>query len=45
MLPEEKVVIDEFEGKDNYAYTLQKQDYFIYNPLNSIPCLEMNAGW
>ena len=44
MLPEEKVVIDEFEGKDNYADTLQKQDYFIYNPMNFIPCLEMNAS-
>ena len=44
MLSEEKVVIDEFEGKDNYADTLQKQDYFIYNPAKSIQCLEMNAG-
>lgn len=22
---------------------MKKQDYFIYNPINSIQCLEMNA--
>lgn len=44
MAPEEKAVIDEFEGKDNYEQTIQKQDYFIYNPANSIQRLEMKAG-
>ena len=44
MEPEEKAVIDEFEGKDNYEKTIQKQDYFIYNPANSIQHLEMKAG-
>ena len=43
MKPEEKAVIDEFEGKAKYEETLKNQDYFIYNPMNSIQCLEMNA--
>lgn len=42
MQPEEKEVIDEFEGKEKYEETLKKQDYFIYNPMNSIQSLEMN---
>lgn len=43
MQAEEKAVIDDFEGKAKYEETLKKQDYFIYNPINSIQCLEMNA--
>lgn len=43
MQPEEKAIIDDFEGKSKYEETLMKQDYFIYNPMNSIQCLEMNA--
>lgn len=42
MQPEEKEVIDEFEGKEKYEETLKKQDYFIYNPMNSIQSLEMS---
>jgi len=41
MQPEEKEVIDDFEGREKYEETLEKQDYFIYNPINSIRCLEM----
>ena len=41
MQPEEKAVIDDFEGKAKYEETLSKQDYFIYNPMNSIQRLEM----
>lgn len=43
MQPEEKAVIDDFEGKSKYEETLIKQDYFIYNPINSIQCLEINT--
>lgn len=43
MQPEEKAVIDEFEGKSGYEETMTKQEYFIYNPMNSIQYLEMNA--
>ena len=42
MQPEEKAVIDAFEGKSKYEEALKKKDYFIYNPINSIQCLEMN---
>lgn len=42
MSQEERVIVDEFEGKKNYEETLKKADYFIYNPMNSIQCLEMN---
>lgn len=41
MQPDEKNVIDEFEGKEEYERTLQMQDYFIYNPEISGSCLEM----
>ncbi len=44
MSTEEKAVIDEFEGKDTYEKTMRNPDYFIYNPVNSIQCVEMKAG-
>ena len=36
MQPEEKAVIDEFEGKAKYEETLKNQDYFIYKYLSCI---------
>lgn len=43
MQPEEKAVIDDFEGKEKYGETLMKQDYFIYNSMDSIQCLGVNT--
>lgn len=43
MEPEEKAVIDEFEGEKEYKKTLLKQDYFIYNPVNIIQRLEVSS--
>lgn len=37
---EEKAVIDEFEGKESYEKVLVNADYYIYNPVNSIPMIE-----
>lgn len=42
MQVEEKAVIDDFEGKSGYEETMRKREYFIYNPMNSFPCLEMS---
>lgn len=41
MQPEEKAIIDEFEGKEEYEKTIERQEYFIYNPKTSISYLEM----
>lgn len=41
MKPEEKNIIDAFEGREEYERTLNMQDYFIYNPNSNILCLEM----
>lgn len=43
MQPEERAVIDEFEGRSGYEKTMMKQEYFIYNPADSIPCIGMKA--
>lgn len=41
MTLDERNIIDEFEGKEEYEKTLKRQDYFIYDSSSSIPCLEM----
>lgn len=38
---ESKRVIDEFEGEKSYKDTLNNAEYFIYDPKNSLPKLEM----
>lgn len=40
---EERSVVDEFEGKDSYADTLAKADYFIYDP-KTMPLLEQEIA-
>lgn len=40
---EEKEVVEAFEGRSSYEKTLRQQDYFIYNPKNSILGIEMSA--
>lgn len=40
---EERAVIDEFEGRFGYEKTMMKQEYFIYNLADSIPCIGMKA--
>lgn len=37
--PEERVVIDEFEGKESYQDTIIRSDYYIYNPKTSLPLI------
>lgn len=39
MTPEEKSVINEFQGEDDYRYTLEHADQFIYDPKSSVPLL------
>ena len=42
MTPEEKETIDSFEGgESSYESTMLNADYFIYNPNQEIPSLEM----
>lgn len=43
MQPDEKIIIDEFEGKEEYDKTLKMQDYFLYNPGKTILSLEMDS--
>lgn len=40
MEPEERAVVDEFEGKDSYAQTVARAEYFIYDPGTSVQLLE-----
>lgn len=40
MEPEEKAVIDSFEGKEEYEKTLNNANFYIYDPCKSIPALE-----
>ena len=40
MDPEERAVIDEFEGELSYKKTLSKPEYFLYSPKNSITMIE-----
>ena len=39
MTPEEKSVINEFQGEDDYRYTLEHADQFTYDPKSSVPLL------
>lgn len=39
MTPEEKSVINEFQGEDDYRYILEHADQFIYDPKSSVPLL------
>lgn len=39
--PEEKKVVDEFEGEIGYRRTLDNADYYIYNPQNSLMLLDV----
>lgn len=39
MTPEEKSVINEFQGEDDYRYTMEHADQFIYDPKSSVPLL------
>ena len=43
MDPEERAVIDEFEGKDSYDKTVANAKYFIYDPKSSLPLLADNV--
>ena len=40
---EEKEVVDTFEGEISYNETLNKQDFFIYNPKHSVLGIGMTA--
>lgn len=40
---EERAIIDEFEGQEEYEKTLARADYYIYDPKTSIPRLEQTA--
>lgn len=40
MAPEEQSVIDSFEGACQYSHTLEKADYYIYNPEKSLKLIE-----
>lgn len=40
---EERVVVDEFEGKEAYRQTLENTAYFIYDPKTSLPALDTVA--
>lgn len=42
MQPEEKAVVDEFEGKEKYAEIVARQDYFIYNPKDSLVGIDVS---
>lgn len=39
MTQEEKSVINEFQGEDDYRYILEHADQFIYDPKSSVPLL------
>lgn len=39
MTQEEKSVINEFQGEDDYRYILKHADQFIYDPKSSVPLL------
>ncbi len=41
--PEEKAAVDSFEGEEAYHRTLEKADYFIYDPTKSVKMLEAVA--
>ena len=43
MEPEEQKVVDEFEGQKSYQQTMNRADYFIYEPKDAIPALEMTG--
>lgn len=40
MDPEEQQVIDSFEGEESYAKTVERANYFIYDPMTSVKMLE-----
>ena len=40
MEPEERAVIDEFEGEESYNKIVAASDYYIYNPQNSVKLLD-----
>lgn len=40
MTKEEREVVDDFEGQEEYKKTFANADYFIYNPRNSIKMIE-----
>lgn len=39
MTPEEKSVVNEFQGENDYRYILEHADQFIYDPKSSVPLL------
>lgn len=41
--PEEKIVVDEFEGKESYEKTFANAEYYIYKPNSSLGLLEDRA--
>ena len=45
MAPEEKAVIDSFEGETEYAKTVNNAGYYIYTPENSLKMLETSEEW
>lgn len=40
MDPEERQVVDSFEGEESYAKTVARANYFIYDPMTSVKMLE-----
>lgn len=44
MEPEERAVVDEFEGEDGYKQTMANAKYYIYSPENSLHLLEDRAS-
>jgi len=43
MTKEEREVVDDFEGYEEYKKTVANADYFIYNPMNSIKMIETDV--
>lgn len=41
MSQEEKAVIDDFEGAESYRQTVSNAKYFIYNPTESLPMIDI----
>ena len=44
MEPEERAVVDEFEGKDSYEQTVANANYYIYTPESSLQLLEVREA-
>lgn len=44
MRPDERAVVDDFEGEESYRQTVANAKYFIYDPKSSIPMIEAHEA-